>query len=399
LSAGKSVAPARTEIPRSHRRLRAALAVAAALLPIPAGLALVSLEDGKDHIFADGSIEMGYDSNVFANSVANASVTYKGDLSIEFVRRAGWIGVNGSASVDWMRYEAFQQQDYVDPKFTLGFTKQTGRTTGSLTFTAQREDRADVTVNTRDRSWDYDADFTFQYPVIERYSISGSLEYDRTDYINEPFFVNQLMYTGNLYLYYILNEQRDFFVDYRNRYTDEADGTRDLDNELSAGVSGRVYGPFNGSFQVGYQNRNIRGGVDGGNGFNDLSVSGTATWNMDRRKTLTVDAMRDFTTAPTGESLETTSANLVFQDSLTAKASYNLTAGGGENKFLGQQGIAVPEQARRVDYFYDLSAAYFYTVNQHLKLSLVYTYYRSYSTISIADFPRHQLDFMLSSHW
>ena len=400
MSAGKPVALARTVTLSPHRRLRAVLALAALVAPIPAALALVSLEDGKDHVFADGSFEMGYDSNVFDNSRESGSMTYRGSLGIEFARRAGWIGVNGSATVDWTRYGDFPQQDSADPKLSLEFTKQTGRTTGSLTFTMQREDRADITVNTRDRSWNYNADFSFQYPVIERYSISGSLDYSRATYIDEAaFFVNQQVYTENLYLYYILNDQRDFFVDYRNRYTDEANGTFDTDNDISGGVSGRVYGPFNGSFQAGYQTRSVRGGIDGGDGFSDFSISGTATWNIDRRQALTVDASRDYSTSPTSESIETTHGSLVYQDSLTAKASYTLTAGGGENKFLGEEGISAPGAKRRVDYFYNLSAAYFYTVNQHLKLSLMYTYYRSYSTISIADFPRHQLDFTLSSHW
>jgi hypothetical protein len=52
-----------------------------------------------------------------------------------------------------------------------------------------------------------------------------------------------------------------------------------------------------------------------------------------------------------------------------------------------------------VDTYFDLGAAYFYTVNQHLKASISYTYYRSYSTLAYADFPRDQLDFSLSSHW
>src|SRR5580693_6642290 len=196
-------------------RMLTAAAVMAAAVSATRAPALVSLEDGKDHLYVDGSVEVGYDSNVFANAQSGGSMTYQGTLGIEFARRAGWIGVNASASLDWARYANFRDQDYVDPKFTAELTKQTGRTTGSLTVSVQRENRADVTVNTRDTSWDYDLGLNFQYPVIERYSISGSFDYNRIDYQDQALFTNLTTYTENLYLYYILNEQRDLFVDYR----------------------------------------------------------------------------------------------------------------------------------------------------------------------------------------
>jgi hypothetical protein len=382
-----------------QNRLLTAAAVAAAAACAPVASGLVSLEDGKDHLFVDGSVEFGYDSNVFANADSGGSMVYQGSLGIDFTRRAGWIGVNASASVSFARYGSFRDQDYVDPKFTAEFTKQTGRTTGSLTLSVQRENRADVTVNTRDVSWDYDLGLNFQYPVIERYSISGSFDYNRIDYQDQALFTNLATYTENLYLYYILNEQRDLFIDYRLRNSDEAGGTYDVDNSLSGGVSGRVYGPFNGSVQAGYETRTSHGGPDNGEDFGDLFLSGTATWNMNRRMTLTSTVSRDYSTTATAQSIESTSAGLTFQDSFTAKASTTLSGLVGENRFLGDEGILEPSGERRVDTFVDLSAAYFYTVNQHLKASVSYSYYLSHSTLAYADFPRHQVDFTLASHW
>jgi hypothetical protein len=382
-----------------QNRLLTAAAVAATAVATPAARALVSLEDGKDHLFVDGSVEFGYDSNVFANADSGGSMVYQGSLGIDFTRRAGWIGVNASASVSFARYGSFREQNYVDPKVTAEFTKQTGRTTGSLTFSVQRENRADVTINTRDVSWNYDAGLNFQYPVIERYSISGSFDYNRIDYQDQALFTDLSTYTENLYLYYILNEQRDLFIDYRLRDSDEAGGDYDLDNSLNVGVSGRVYGPFNGSLQAGYETRTSHGGVDSGEEFSTINVSGSATWNMSRRMTLTATLSRDYSTTATAESIESTNGGLTFQDSFTAKASTTLSALVGENKFLGDEGLLEPSGVRRIDTFADLSAAYFYTVNQHLKASVSYSYYLSHSTLAYADFPRHQVDFTLSSHW
>jgi hypothetical protein len=379
--------------------LLTAAAVTAAAVSTPSARALVSLEDGKDHLFVDGSIEMGYDSNVFANAQSGGSAVYQGSLGVEFSRRAGWIGVNATASLDFARYANFRSQDFVDPKLTAELTKQTGRTTGSLTVSVQRENRADVTVNTRDVSWNYDVGLNFQYPVIERYSIAGSFDYDRIDYQDQALFTNLATYTENLYLYYILNEQRDLFVDYRLRDSVEATGDYDIDNALTAGVSGKVYGPFNGSLQAGYETRTSHGGPDNGEAFGDLTMSGAATWNMNRRMTLTANLSRDYSTTATAQSIESTSAGLTFQDSFTAKASATLSGSVGEYRFLGDEGILEPSGERRVDTFVDLSAAYFYTVNQHLKFSISYSYYESHSTLSYADYPRHQVDLTLSSHW
>jgi hypothetical protein len=379
-------------------RLFTAAAVLAIAVACPRAVALVSLQDGKDHLFVDGTFEMGYDSNVFTNALDKGSMVYEGSLGVEFTRRAGWIGVNGNVSITYARYSAFRAQNYDDPKFSLEFTKQTGRTTGSITMSVQREDRADVTVNTRDPSWNYDLGVNVQYPVIERYTISGSFDFNRIDYVDKQLFTDLSTYTGNLYLYYVLNEQRDLFINYRARYEDEANGSYDIDNAVMSGVSGRVYGPFNGSLQVGVQERAPYRSVDTGT-FEDITASGSATWNIDRRDQLTASLSRDYSNTAQAQNIEVTQAGLTYQDSINAKSSGSLGANFGENRFLGVEGIIEPLGRRRVDWFYSLSASYYYMINEHLKISLNYIYYRSYSTLAYAEFPRQQINLTLASHW
>jgi hypothetical protein len=234
--------------------------------------------------------------------------------------------------------------------------------------------------------------------VIERYSISGSLDYDHLDYLDQLLFTNSTTYTGNLSLYYILNEQRDLFINYRSRLTDEENGNSYLDNALSGGVSGKVIGPFNGSLQVGYQDRRPEAGTEKDD-FNDFTATGTVTWNISRRMTLTADVSKDFSVTANALNVDSTSAGLTFQDSFTSKASATLEAIGGENEFLGASGLTAPGGGQRVDYFTSMSAAYFYTLNQHLKISLTYTYYKSWSTLAFATFSRDQLNLALISHW
>jgi hypothetical protein len=381
--------------------LLTALAVAWLSIFTSRASALVSLEDGKDHLFIDGSVDVSYDSNVFTNAENKGSLVFEGMLGTEFTRRAGWIGVNASASLDWARYPSFREQDYVDPKVSAELTKQSGRTTGSITMTVQRENRADVDVNTRDVSWNYDLALNFQYPVIERYSISGSLDYAHANYQDQALFTNQTTYSGSLYLYYILNEVRDLFVDYHNGYTEEAKGAgNSVDRGLSVGVSGKVIGPFNGSLQVGYEVRSPYGATGPFSvTSHEWNASGSLVWNISRRMTLTGDISRDFSTTAEAMSIDSTRLGLTFQDSFTAKASGTIDAAVGENQFLGVEGEISPGGRQRVDTFATVGASYFYTLNKHFKAYVTYTFYQNWSTLSFADFPRDQFSGGLSTHW
>jgi hypothetical protein len=380
-----------------HRSLTAA-AVMAAFVCTPRARALVSLEDGLDHVFVNGTVDFGYDSNVFANAQSGGSTLVEGSLATEFTRRAGLISVDATASLTFARYANFREQDYVDPKVTAEFSKQTGRTTGSLVVTAQRQDRADVDINTRDASWNYDVGLNVLYPIIQRYSLSGSFDYDHVDYLDQQLFTNLTTYTGNLYLYYIVNEQRDFFIDYRLRYSDVADGSHDVDNSFSAGVSGKVFGPFNGSIQGGYTERSTVGGGNAGT-YGDFTASGTVTWTINRRMTLAGDLGRDYSTTALGQSIDSSSLGLTFKDSVNAKAGATLDASGGQTRFLGPEGILSSDMARRVDTFVSLGASAYYILNDHLKASLSYVFFRNWSTLAYAEFPRQQVNATLSTHW
>jgi len=383
-----------------QQRVLTAAAVTAAAVVCPPALALVSLEDGKDHLFIDGSVEMAFDSNVFAHAQSGGSQSYQGSLSTEFVRHAGWIGVNISAALSFANFARYSQQNYVDPKISAEFTKQTGRTTGSLTFSMEKINRADVDVNTRDVSWVYDAGLNFQYPVIERYSVSGSFDFNHTDYLDKQLFTDITSYSGSLYLYYVLNEMRDIFIDYRARMSDEGNGQNELDNSLTAGVSGRVIGPFNGSLQLGYQVRNPTGATPASSGrYGDLNGSGTMTWNINRRVTLTADLLKDFAVTANALSVDSTSAGLTLQDSITSKAVATLDGSAGENRFLGNGGQTSPGGPERIDRFISLGGAYSYAFSEHLKAQFGYSYYRSWSNVAYAEFPRAQYNITLLSHW
>jgi hypothetical protein len=379
------------------RRLLAAAALGVAMGFGPDARALVSLQDGLDHVFVDATAGIAYDSNVFANKTSGGSLTYSGGLTIDFVRRAGWIGVNASVGWAFTNFAQYSQQNFFDPSYSAEFTKQTGRTTGDLKVSAQRQARADVDVGTRDVSWNYDVGLNVHYPVISRYSITGVFDYTYIDYEDRLLFTNLATYSAGANLYYVLNEERDLFGGYRYRYEESANDTFDTDHNVYLGVSGRILPEINGSIQGGYEIRALHG--NGTGSFRDFTASGSATWNLNRKIGLTLDLNKDFGTTANDIATDTASANLSLQYGYTAKISFSGGLGVGETRFLGVPGEVTPGGPDRRDYYVSANAAVHYTVNSHFKASLSYSYFHNWSNLGYAEFPRSQWSLTVSSHW
>jgi len=383
-----------------HRGLATAGLAAALATASPPARALVTLEDGADKIFVTGTAGIAYNSNVFQNSGSGGSITYSSSLGIEFVRRAGWIGVNASLVWNFTEYAKYSAQNFADPTFTTEFDKSTGRTTGALTLIVQKQNRSDVDVNTIDASWNYTAGLTARYPVIDRYSFVGGVNYSYTDYSDQKLFSNLSQVAANLDLYYILSDERDLFAGYRYRYSESSNVSSDVDHDVYAGISGRIIPGINGSLSVGYQIRlpyehdMTAGGTEG-----DYSVAGSATYNFDKKTTLTGTLSKDFGVTATAVSIDTETATLNATYAYNAKYSVFATVGGGETRFLGVNGEVTTGGPQRLDYNLTWSVGLAYTLNEHFKATLTYTYVRNWSNLNIADFPGNTLSLNLSSRW
>ncbi len=165
---------------RIRRDIRAALALllACAIICTPApALVTLNLNDGHDHVYVTASLGASHDSNVFAKNNGPGDFVFTTGLVAEYVRRAGWIGVNGSVGVSGAHFASLKGEDFSNPNFNLEFTKQSGRTTGSLTLSATRSSRADAAVNIRTTSWNYSAGLNLAYPIIERFKATATLGY------------------------------------------------------------------------------------------------------------------------------------------------------------------------------------------------------------------------------
>lgn len=392
-----------------RRALRHALVSVLALSLVYSPVhALVSLNDGHDHIYVTGSVTMGWTSNLFANSDAKSDYSVGSSLVVEYQRRAGWIGVNASVGIDATSYNVFTEENFANPKFSAEFTKQTGRTTGSLTLSAARQSRADAAINTRTTSWNYGAGLNARYPIVSIYTLTGSLSYSQAKYL-DSVFPDLATYAASIDLIRLLSSERDLTVGYRYRLTEASVNSGYDDHSINAGLSGKLIRGLNGSLRAGYQTRVPFGTTVTGRPeptHSSWTASGSATYALNKRANFTGTISKDFSTTATTASVDTTTASLDFQYAYSSSWSLTANASVGDSRFLGEGGRLVLDQGpplllgpQRHDTFLAYSASVNYSMNEHLKVSASYNWFQNWSNEPFADFIRSGYSLHLSSRW
>ncbi len=373
------------------RRLTGLLA--ALVLTATPGLALVRFNDGRDQIYVTGTVEYGYNSNIFARQGGQGDSTTTTSLLVEYTRRAGYIGVNSSIGWDFGRFSKFTSENFADPHMAVELTKDIGRTTGSLTLNAARQSSADAAANVRTVSWSYNAGLNWKYPVIERYTLSGGFAYGLLEYIGNGSLTNLTTYTANVDMFYVYNNERDLLGGYRLRLSDTTASTKDVDQSISVGVSGRVIDKINGSVRVGWQIRQSTTVGGPNETFQALTASADTSWDITKHAKLLGHLGKDFTTTATNISTDSLTAGIQGQYAHDARLSFVAGVGYGLNKFLGPLG------GGRQDQSLSWNAGVNYSYNDHFKVSLNYDYFINWSTLAASSFARHGVNVTVSSRW
>jgi hypothetical protein len=353
--------------------------------------ALLKLNEGRDQIFVTGSVAVGYDSNIFSTAGAEGDVFTNSSLLLEYARRAGMIAVNGEVGWNLGSFASNPSEDFSNPTLGLEFIKNSGRTTGSFTLGASRQSQADPNVNLRTESWNYNAGLNWKYPVIERYSLAGSFGYGRIDYVeNSSGLIDLATYSASTDLFYTYTSQRDLLGGYRIRLSDTSSGGQTSDHAFTAGVSGKILAKLKGNVRGGYQ---IRHDSTTGETFGSVTSSASVTWAFNKRLTLTGSVNKDFSTTATESSVDTLSCNLDAQYAIRNRWSLYSGLGGGHSEFLNGM------DRGREDYYFTWSAGVNYSMNDHFKASLTYSYFQNWSNRSASSFDRHSITLNVSSRW
>jgi len=369
--------------------------------------ALVALNDGHDRLYVTGSMAFGWDSNIFANSAAQSDHTVSTSVVAEYQRRAGWIGVNASIGLDASRYNVFTEENFANPHLSLELTKQTGRTTGSFTLNASRESHADAAVNLRTTSWNYAAGLNFKYPIVTIYTLSGQIGYSGVKYVT-GVFPELSTYSASANLIRIISSERDLSLGYRYRHSATSiDSTYD-DHAFTVGLSGKLLRGINGTLSAGYQFRMPHGFTDQGKPqepFSSWTASGSATYTVSKRMSLTGTISKDFSTTATDASVDNTTASLDLQYAYSSHWTASAGVNAGDSRFLGQAGRNVISTdplvlgAQRHDDFVSTEASIHFSLNDHLKIAATYTWFKNWSNLSFAEFVRNAYGLNVSSRW
>lgn len=380
---------------KQHKRTRLVRVTVAAACCLGAALskakALVSLNDGHDKIFVNGTVTFSWDSNIYASKGGQGDYVMAATTGIQYSRRAGLIGVDASVSVNASKYNRFTAEDFRNPSMSIEFTKQTGRMTGSLLFSAIRSSRADPNANLRTQAWTYDAGLKLHYPVIDRYSLSGGVEMTSQKYQNNAELVNLNTYQADVNLFYVYSQERDLLAGVRIRKENTSGSSNALDAAYTFGVNGRIIPKVNGSVRFGYQTRSVSG-MGAGN-FNSWTADSSVTWTATKRFQVSGTLNKDFNTTSTDASTDVLAGSLAATYAVNEHVQLGANTGAGISRFLGALGFG------RKDTYFDYALSVDYSLNDHLKTSFQYTYFRNWSTLAIADFIRQGYSLTIASRW
>lgn len=372
----------------------------------PPALALLSLNEGHDHVYVTTSFGVSRDTNVFANHDSPSDFVYSSGLVAEYSRRAGWIGLNAHVSLDASRYGKIKGENFDNPTYFIELTKQTGRTTGSLTLNASRESHADSAANLRSQSWNYELGLNYAYPIVNRLKLSGSFGYAARKYIEDTALANLSTYSANADLFYILSGERDLIGGYRYRYSETTKHTATTDHAFTAGLNGLLFAGIGGALRAGYQVRVPSGSANRDSTFHGLTASGSTSYVIGKKLNVGLSLSKDFSTTATDSSVDATTMSVNAKYSYNRRWSASLDGGLGDSRFLGQNGRIVVSPGpppllgrNRHDNFANWDATITYARSEHLTVSAGYSWFENWSTITYADFVRTNWNVNLSSRW
>lgn len=352
--------------------------------------ALISFNDGHDRLFVKGRASTGWNSNISANQDGKSDNITTLSLGLDYERKAGIIGVNGSLNVDSSFYAKYEDENATDPSASLEFTKAEGRVTGSWLTSVARNHRDNAAANIRTESWEYTSGLKLRYPVISRYSISGGLDFSRQNFSDDNLgLVDIDSYAVSADLLYAYTSERDLFAGIRVRHDETSGLLRGDDYATYIGLTGKILPKLTGTVRLGYQQRQ-----DDGHSYGSWASSTELTWMPSKKLSFAGTISKDISTTATDGSTDTLTGSLQANYALTAKISTFASLYAGHSRFFDRL-----LQANRRDDFLGGSTGLHYSLNEHFKATLSYGMHQNWSTLEYADYIRRTLTLTLNSRF
>jgi len=368
-------------IPLRIARYSLALILAGLITTPPTAQALMNFDGTRNQLFVFGTVTADYNSNIYAQADGPGDYSVTVQAGTELKRKAGLIGVDFIAKVDFVRYGEYTDENSINPNFALLLSKDSGRTTGSLSISAFRETRSDSAVNLRTTSLNFPVALNVRYPIDDKFYVTSATEYLRRNYEDNDQLLDYDDISEALDLYYTYSSKLDLLAGYRLRFSKTSLYGRATDHWFSVGATGGLLAKLSGTVRVGYQLRNLESGSpDHYDNFNFLAG---LTWPVLRKLSVSLDAIRDFGTIATGESVDTSSITLRGTYTYNSKLQFTSSLGTGVNNFLGDT------QNDRRDTYFSWDTGFIYEMNEHFQFGGSYIYFRNWSSLPIGDYENH----------
>jgi len=353
--------------------------------------ALLTFNDGTDQVFVNSTYTFGYDTNVFTQGVARGSSTQNWSFGANYTRKAGVIGVNAGVGWNFGDFGSYTSQDFVDPSYSLSFTKGTGRTTGSLSFSAQKTAQPDPDANNRAVAWNYDIGLNLRYPVNDRYFFTNGTTYSNILYTNHALFADLGSISDGIAINYIFDPKLDFNGGYTFAFS-QTDNTTNYDQSYTVGASGSLLPKLTGSLDVGVDDRHSD---YAGTSENYGSFTGDAAlaWRFSHLLSFAGSVNRAFSTSSTDVSLDTSSVSLNTDINAIRRLRTSVVTSYTETQFLGTLGDG------RRDTLWQLVGNLGTAITTHVRANISYAYEVNYSNLGGASFTRETLSLTLSADY
>jgi hypothetical protein len=323
--------------------------------------------------------------------VARGSSTQNYSFGTSYARKAGLIGV--AASLDWNfgTFGQFSSQNFMDPSYSLTLTKGTGRTTGSLAFSADKTNVPDPDANNRAVAWNYGVGLSLRYPVNDRYYFTNSTNYSNVLYTNHALFTNLGSITDGLNLNYVYDSKLDFSGGYIFGFS-QTNNTTNYDHSVTVGASGSLLPKLTGSLSVGYTDRDSILDRQSSN-YGSATGSAALGWAYSHLLSFSGSVDKAFSTSSTDVNLDTTSVSLNTDVNAIRRLKTSFLVSYTGTDFLGLAG------AGRRDTLWQFVAHLGTAVTTHVRADLAYAYMVNYSNSAGAAFTSQSLSLTLSADY
>ncbi len=354
--------------------------------------ALLVFNDGKDQVFVTATYSFGYDTNVFSQRQAQASVTQALSFLATYSRKAGVIGVNASFGMNFGQFFGIPGQDFADPSLTLSFNKGVGRTTGSLSFDVTKVNTPDPIANDRAIGWNYGSTLDLRYPVIERFYLTDATTIGGASYQNHPIFSDQQTYSEGLNMNFVYDSKLDLSDGYLFTLSHTHD-TTSYDNSFNVGCDGNILAKLSGSISAGYSfDRNTYTSAKSEE-FSGIDANINLNWRVTRALTLAGTISKDFAISSTDITTDTTTFKVSAETVVAKRFRTEMAVYYIPTDFLGRAG------AGRRDRLWEFQPNVGTAITTHLRCNLGYGYLVNYSNFANAAFKSEVLSFSVTASY